>query len=81
MNRKEKRNTIRNILRKKGLKKKHTVGAFGKVPEYLRKEAEIFLKEKDFDDFTNKLDEPAKVIPKLKELFKEDTPPVVDKGK
>lgn len=74
MNRKEKRNTIRNLLSKKGLKKKHTIGAFGVKPNYLKETVDIVLKEKDFDDFTNKLNEPAKVIPKLKKLFKEDTP-------
>lgn len=37
MNRQEKRNTIRNLLAKKGLNKKHSRGGFGKVPEYLRK--------------------------------------------
>ena len=80
MNRKEKRNTIRNLLGKKGRTKRKTKGASGELPEYLKKTVEISLKEKDFDDFTTKIEEPAKVIPKLKKLFKEDTPPVVDKG-
>ena len=36
MNRIEKRKFIHNIKRKKGLRKKHTKGAFGAKPAYLK---------------------------------------------
>ncbi len=38
MNRKEKRNTIRNLVGRKGYKKRATKGAFGALPEYLKKD-------------------------------------------
>lgn len=37
-NRKEKRNMIRNLVGRKGYKKKATKGAFGELPKYLRKD-------------------------------------------
>lgn len=52
MNRKERRTLIRNARGKKGLRKKHTKGAFGELPLYLQhyrreqftKEAQKYLK-------------------------------------
>jgi hypothetical protein len=45
INRKEKRAIIHNYNRNKGLQKKHTLGAFGQLPSYLKPEPQDVVEE------------------------------------
>jgi len=72
MNRVEKRAYIHNTKRLKGLNKKRTKGAFGKLPQHIAEERVMKIKQKIEKTMKEELAGNTKNEPKIEENTKKD---------